>query len=50
MERNVYAPEAYDLGVLQGTKTILDLINRYCGFHAQNVQELIHAINGVKNG
>ena len=45
MERKLDAIESFQEGYKQGQAVVLKMVNEYCGFSAENVQQLIHAIN-----
>lgn len=48
MERTVDAIEAFQQGIQEGQSIFIKLVNKYCGFDAKNIPEVIHAINALK--
>ena len=45
MERKVDAVEAYQRGFKDGQQVFIELINKYCKFDAENIQQIIQAFN-----
>jgi hypothetical protein len=45
MGRTVDPVEAFQQGYKEGQAVVVEMINRYCGTQAENIQQLIQAIN-----
>lgn len=48
MERSVDAIEAFQQGIQEGQAIFINLVNKYCGFDAKDIPQLIIAINALK--